>query len=394
MGLSFSPVKYAALNVTHDCNLRCRYCYAGDKIDRPMDMPTARQAVDFLADQADDNCVITFFGGEPLLEFDLIREIVAYSRKKYDRRVQFRMSTNGTLIRPQILDYFEDNGLYFVLSIDGNQRQHDANRAFADNRGSYRSISRHLNDILDFNPYTIAVSVVTPETTEYVSEGVRHLFDQGFRYVLQTLDYSAPWTTAHVHALRSQYADLAKHYFNKLEAGEKIFYSPFDERIKTHAQKPYGRGDLCDLANSQIAIAPSGRIYPCVQFIGTDDGRYLDNVIGDVSSGFDPGRRDWFVSENYREKESCKDCVLYGRCATFCGCVNWRATGSLDKVPPIICEHERMLMPIVDKLANRLWKKKITLFKRKFYEPAFPVSSYIEDCLIRVRASHATNKTG
>jgi uncharacterized protein len=361
VAISFSPVKFAALNVTHNCNLRCAYCYAGDKIDRPMNLPTARQAIDFLADQTDDGCVVTFFGGEPLLAFELIREVVAYSRNKYGRRVQFRMSTNGTLIRPHILDYFRENGLYFVLSIDGDQRQHDTNRTFADHRGSYRSISNHLDDILAFNPYTIAVSVVTPATVEYVSEGVRHLFDRGFRYVLQTLDYSAPWDSAHVRELKRQYTDLAKYYFDRMAAGEKIFYSPFDERIKTHAQKPYGKGDLCDLANSQIAIAPSGRIYPCVQFIGPDEGRYLDNVIGDVSSGFDPARREWFISENYRDKESCKDCALHGRCATFCGCVNWRATGSLDKVPPIVCEHERMLMPIVDRLANRLWKKNIIL---------------------------------
>lgn len=389
----FLPVRYAALNVTHNCNLRCKYCYAGDKINRPMDAAIAKQAIDFLADQSPDGCVVTFFGGEPLLEFDLVREIVEYSRRKYDRGVQFRMSTNGTLIRPEILDYFKENGLYFVLSLDGSRRQHDTNRSFADNRGSYNSITKHLDDILNFNRYTIAVSVVTPDTAGYVSEGVRHLFDKGFRYVLQTLDYAAPWENSHVRELKSQYEDLAKYYFDKLAAGEKIFFSPFDERIKTHAQKPYGRGDLCDLANSQIAIAPSGRIYPCVQFIGTDDGRYLENVIGDVFSGFDPRRREWFIDENYREKESCKDCALYGRCATFCGCVNWRATGSLDQIPAIICEHERTLMPIVDRLANKLWKKNITLFKRKFYEPTFPVSSYIEDCLIRGRENHATHKS-
>ncbi len=388
-----AAVKYAALNITHNCNLRCKYCYAGDKINRPMDESTARQAVDFLADQSDDGCIVTFFGGEPLLEFDLIRDTIEYSRGKYDRKVQFRMSTNGTLLRPQILDYFRASGLYFVLSIDGNKRQHDANRSYADCRGSYDSIDKHLDDILNFNPYTIAVSVVTPDTVEYVSEGARHLFARGFRYVLQSLDYSAAWETSHIHELKLQYAALAKYYFDQLRAGEKIFYSPFDERIKTRANKPYGKGDLCDLANSQVAIAPSGRIYPCVQFIGTDDGRYLDNVIGDVASGFDVGRREWFIDENYREKESCKDCALHGRCATFCGCVNWRATGSLNEIPPIICEHERMLMPIVDKLANKLWKQNITLFKRKFYEPTFPVSSYIEDCLVRGRADRVTHPT-
>lgn len=91
---------------------------------------------------------------------------------------------------------------------------------------------------------------------------------------------------------------------------------------------------------------------------------------------------------NYREKTSCLGCDLNGRCATFCGCINWRATGKLHTIPPIICEHERMLIPIVDALANKLWKKQIPLFKRKFYEKSFPVSSYIEDCVIKKGGKH------
>jgi uncharacterized protein len=222
-----------------------------------------------------------------------------------------------------------------------------------------------------------------------VADGVKHLFDVGFRYVLQTLDYSAPWQSDDLRVLKKQYASLSRFYFSALSAGRKIYYSPFDERIKSRAQKPYGKGDLCDLANSQVAIAASGRIYPCVQFVGTDDGLYLENMIGDVFNGFDETRRTWFVKENYRAKSSCSGCALEQRCAIYCGCVNWRATGSLSTIPPIICEHERMLMPIVDKLANKLWKKNVPLFERKFYEKTFPVSSYIEDCMLKGEGSHA-----
>lgn len=359
-----------------------------------MSPAVAERAVDFLAGQADTAVVITLFGGEPLLEFDLIRGIIGYSAGKYGSRVQYRMSTNGTLIRPDILRFMKENGLYFVLSLDGDREQHDCNRRFAGRKGSYESITAHLDDIFEFNPYTIAVSVVTPETAHMFADGVRHLFDKGFRYVLQTLDYSAPWNNSHIRNMKKQYELLAKYYFDKLSAGDKISYSPFDERIKTYAKKPYELGDLCDLANSQVAIAPSGRIYPCVQFIGSDSGKYLENVIGDVSSGFNTERREWFIRENYREKDPCRDCSLHGRCATFCGCVNWRATGSLHTIPPIICEHERMLMPIVDRMANRMWKKNIALFKRKFYEPTFPLSSYIEDCKIKGGARRAPNQAG
>ncbi|MDI6739955.1 MAG: SPASM domain-containing protein, partial [Candidatus Edwardsbacteria bacterium] len=234
------------------------------------------------------------------------------------------------------------------------------------------------------------VSVVVPETAPLLAEGVKRLFGLGFKYVLQTLDYSARWESSHITTLRSQYRRLADFYFAALRKGRKIYYSPFDERIKTHAQKPYGPGDLCDLANTQIAIAPSGRIYPCVQFIGSDGPGEQKHTIGDVASGFDAAKRTYFVEQNRREKECCVGCALNGRCATFCGCVNWRATGSIDKIPAVICEHERMLMPIADELANSLWAKNVKLFKRKFYERTFPVSSYIEDCSLGVK--HAADQ--
>jgi len=387
--VELSEVKYSALNLTHNCNLRCSYCYAGPKQQRAMSLRTALQSVDFLASQAKRRCTITFLGGEPLLEFGLIRQLVEYSQKTYDSKIAFRMSTNGTLITPEVLQFFQEYDVYFALSIDGNQAQHDQCRRYANNRGSYQDISDRLQAIHNFNPYTIAVSVIVPETAGYLAAGVKDLFEKGFRYVLQTLDYSAQWKSKDIAVLKEQYKKLAKYYADSLKAGKKIYYSPFDERIKTWAQKSRKPGDICDLANSQIAIAPSGRIYPCVQFIGSDDGAWTENSIGDVAIGFDSDKREHFITWNYEDRQSCVGCALYGRCATYCGCINWRATGDLSTIPPIICEHERVLMPIVDAMANKLWDKKIPLFKRKFYEKSYPVSSYIEDCLIKRGGKHA-----
>lgn len=304
----------------------------------------------------------------------------------------FRLSTNGTLITKDILEYLKEKEIYFVLSIDGEKEQHNYNRIYKNGSGSYQNIIEKLSSIFKINPYVIAVSVITPETTKYLSVGVKTLFNKGFLYVLQTLDYSAKWEKKHIKVLKKQYSELTEFYYNNIINNNKIYYSPFDERIKTWAQKPYEKGDLCDLANTQIAIAPSGRIYPCVQFIGSDDEAHRHNSIGDVFSGFIQYKRRYFIEQNYLDKESCMGCVLNGRCATYCGCVNWRATGFLNKIPAIICEHEKMLMPMVDKIANKLWSRNSLLFKRKFYEKTFPLSSYIEDCLIKEAKSYAKDK--
>ncbi len=348
-----------------------------------MTQDTALQALKFLALQSNGSCAVTFFGGEPLMQFDLIKEIVARGKLEFPGKFAFRMATNGTLLTTDTIEFLKTNGVYFSLSLDGSPEQQNFNRVDVSGQGSYELVAAGLDATLAFNPYTVAVSVVTPETVEYLAEGVKHLFGLGFRYVVQTLNYSADWHSEDIKRLKRQYQDLAGFYFDSLKAGKKLYYSPFDSRIQTWAQKPIVPGELCDLANSQIAIAVSGRLYPCVQFVAEDDETARASAIGDVWSGFDPTRRAWFVEQNRQEPETCVGCTLHGRCATYCGCVNWKTTGHLNRIPPLICEHERMLMPIVDRLANKLWKGKVELFKRKFYDKTFPISSYIEDCLMK-----------
>jgi uncharacterized protein len=388
-----SNIKFAALCITHNCNLRCKYCYAGKKSPKTMSLETAKKSLKYLHDNSNGKCIVTFFGGEPLIDFELLKKIVNYSQEKYGEKIKFRLSTNGTLLTKKIISYLKSHQIYFVLSIDGNKNQNDLNRKSQKGIGSYYLIEKNIKSILEVNEYAIAVSVVNPATSTLFSEGVKHLWSLGFKYILQTLDYSAPWDKKDLKNLEKQYKSIANFYSELLIKGEKIYYSPFDERIKTRAQKPYEKGDICDLANTQIAIAPSGRIYPCVQFIEDDNDHSAIQAIGDVFSGFDPQKRLNTIKRNYRDKKSCKECPLEGRCATYCGCINFRCTGKIDQIPPIICEHERLLMPIVDRMANKLWKKNVILFKRKFYEKTFSISSYMEDCCLQKEKTHVENKT-
>jgi uncharacterized protein len=138
--MTLSSVKYCALNLTHNCNLRCSYCYAGPKIKKSMPLKTALKAIDFLAGQASGSCTVTFFGGEPLLGFSLLKEIVTYSIKTYKQKIIFRLSTNGTLLSPEIMQYIRKHDIVFALSIDGHKEQHDLCRSSDSQRGSYSDI--------------------------------------------------------------------------------------------------------------------------------------------------------------------------------------------------------------------------------------------------------------
>lgn len=380
--MKLNNIKYIALNLTHKCNLRCAYCYAGDKTGETMTAETAFQSIDFINRECDNHATVTFFGGEPLLEFELMKTVVEYTEQNYNGKINFRLSTNGTRLNEEMLRWFGKHKIFFTLSLDGSREQQNRGRRTAGDKNSYDSVAGSVDSILAFNPYTMVVSVIYPETVDQLAAGVKHLFSLGFRYVLQTLDYSNNWESGHIKELKNQYEELSRFYFDSLKSGKKIYYSPFDERIKTHAQKPYGKGDLCDIGNTQIAIAPSGIIYPCVQFVGNDTTNERVNSLGSVHSGFDDKKRHEVVELNYSDRQECSGCALDGRCANYCGCVNWKSTGSIKTIPPIICEHERMLMPIVDRLGNKLWKQNVSLFKDKFYNPYYPVSSYIEDCMV------------
>ncbi len=315
-----------------------------------------------------------------MLETKLIKATVAYAESTYPGKAKFRVATNGTLLTTELMQWFAEHEILFTLSLDGHAELQDMERRTAGDKGSYAQVTAHLDEILKFNPYSVVVSVITPNTVDQMARAAKHLFGLGFRYVMQTLDFTGDWTDSHLGVLKKQYSDLAKYYERELGKGKKIYYAAFDERIKTWAEHPYENGTVCDLGNTQIAIAPSGRIYPCVQLVGQDDSGREDLVIGDINSGFTSVKREKVVQQNYAAKEECKECALDGRCSNFCGCLNWTTTGSIGGVAPMVCEHERLVMPIADRLANRLWKRNNELFRKKFYDPLYPITSYIEDC--------------
>ena len=113
-------------------------------------------------------------------------------------------------------------------------------------------------------------------------------------------------------------------------------------------------------------MAASGRLYPCVQFVASDDPKNSEFCLGDVFSGFDAAARGWLVQNNQALREGCEGCALEGRCANYCGCVNWKSTGRLNRVPAILCAHEQMIIPIADAVATRLWKGNRPLFEKRF----------------------------
>jgi uncharacterized protein len=176
--------------------------------------------------------------------------------------------------------------------------------------------------------------------------------------------------------LKRQYRKLAKFYYQNTLAENKFYLSPFESKINSHINNQTYCPERCDLGNKQLSVAPNGDLFPCVEFVG--DSEYK---IGDIFQGLDKEKRQELHQRNEVEKRGCHRCAVANRCNHFCACQNKRATGRLDDVSPILCYSEQTLIPIVDKLASRLYKKRSGMFIQKNYNEYYPILSVIEDRL-------------
>ena len=145
-------------------------------------------------------------------------------------------------------------------------------------------------------------------------------------------------------------------------------------KINSHVNNRTYCGERCELGKNQISIAPDGSMYPCIEFIG--DAQYK---IGDVWNGLNSGFQKNLISQNKNEKAECEACAIRRRCNHYCACQNKRSTGSYYEVSPALCRHEQILLPIADKLAQRLYKKRSGMFNQKHYNEFYPILSIVED---------------
>ena len=359
----------AVLHLTKSCNLRCRYCYAPDKIKQSMERETAEKAIDLVAGMGKSSACISYFGGEPLMVFGMIEGLTRYAEAAGERQgvqMHFRLSTNGILFTEQQLAFCRDHNILFAVSLDGDQAAHDAQRVQANGEGSWHLIDDKLDMILAYNPYTVFTSVVTPQTARRLFSSIEYMWGRGIRFIVHQLDYTHPgWTPALLEELGESYRQIAGFYLDKVRSGEHFHLSLFDDKLKTHASSPIKLGEICDFGAKKISVAPDGRLYPCVQFI-SDKPDADDYCIGDVEHGFNE-RREQLIAINRSERAQCEGCALQGRCSNYCGCMNWQVTGKLTEVPGILCAHEQLLIPIVDEVGNQLWSERESHFLKKHY---------------------------
>lgn len=360
------------LFVDHQCNLRCTYCYNGDKFSRRMSADVMRQAVRLGLDSARDILEVSFFGGEPLLHTGFIDETVETVEREVRQRasglrVAFVMNTNATLIDDAALRLMRPPRSFIVnVSIDGPPEVHDRVRLTTGGKGTFDAVVGGVGRLKEAGiPFQI-LAVVTPESARMLGRTVETLLGLGPRKAQLSVDYRARWTEEGIAELAAGLRDAGDAWMSVFRAGTAIPLNPMHGKILAYLHGGMPCPSRCLLGNGELTVTPQGRLYPCAQMVGEDSDTTL--VIGDVAGGVDPSLVARLMAAKDRIDETCGGCALRDRCQSHCGCRHVALSGELGKVTAALCETESAFIVEADRIAEVLFAEKCPAFMSYYYE--------------------------
>lgn len=344
-------IKSLCLHIAHDCNLRCAYCFAAEGTYRGkrayMTREVARAALDFLMRQSQGRrqLEVDFFGGEPLINFDVVKDAVAYGRqleKEFGKEIRFTMTTNAYHVTDEMADFINREMKNLVISVDGRECVHDAQRKNAAGEGSWQKVTRHARRLIDGRgdrEYYIR-GTYTAANLDF-TEDVRCIADLGFDQIsLEPVVAEGPLslTEAHLPALSAEYQRLGDLIEQRRAEGRpfNFFHFMMDFTGGPCLNKRL-RG--CGAGVEYAAITPEGDVYPCHQFVGHEQFR-----MGSVLDGGEPDARiaEQFAGCHVYNKPACAQCWAKYYCSGGCAANAFKTNGDILSPHKLSCEIERM----------------------------------------------------
>lgn len=344
-------IKALCLNIAHDCNLRCRYCFAGQggygQWRMLMSFDVARRAVDFLIAHSGprQHCEMDFFGGEPLMNWHVVQQTVAYVReqeKKHNKIIKLSLTTNGMLLDEEKVKYLTDNHIALILSLDGRKENHDRMRPGVHGEGTYDRVLKNLQYCVahrDGEEYYVR-GTYTKYNLDFTQD-VLDMVDKGFPAVSMEPvvgDLTEPYAIQEedLPRVKEEYETLAKTFLAREEAGRPFFYFHFNMNLWQGPCLPKRlRG--CGAGHEYLAVVPNGDIYPCHQFVGRDG-----YVIGNVYEGLKNMKMMREFRENHvLNKPECVGCWAKFFCSGGCHANNETYAGDIHKPFHISCEIQK-----------------------------------------------------
>lgn len=340
--VDISDHKKYTIAITLKCNLACDYCYIQKK-NSLMSLSTARKAVDFIFENAErnDKIDINFFGGEPLLEFDLIKKItdMIHAQSNFGRdRVAISVVTNGTIFSKDIADFLIKKNIALCISCDGPKIVQDKFRHFPDGKGSSAIVETNIRQALSVFPLTPINAVYSPDNLQHLPQVVDYLSFLGARNIYLSPNISAKWAKKDAEMLPKVYDAIGKRYISYYINKIPRYISLIDGKISVILRGGYKPLERCRMGKGEFAFAPSGNVYPCERLIGSDEG--LEHYLGNVNNGDILSKTCQEISNAAVNKE-CLDCGIKDYCMNWCGCTNYHSTGNYNIVSPFVCSSEK-----------------------------------------------------
>ncbi len=347
-------VKALCLHIAHTCNLNCAYCFAsqgkyhGDRA--VMSFEVGKQALDFLVAHSGTrrNLEVDFFGGEPLMNFQVVKDLVAYARsieKEAGKNFRFTLTTNGLLIDDDVIDFANRECSNVVLSLDGRKEIHDRYRVDYAGNGSWEKIVPKFRKLVESrggkNYYMRGT--FTHANPDFL-EDIKVMLDLGFRElsmepVVAAEGDASALTEEDLPVVMEQYEKLAELMIQKRKAGDPFTFYHYMIDL-TGGPCIYKRISGCGSGTEYMAVTPWGDLYPCHQFVGEEKFR-----LGDIWKGVEnTAIQDDFMACNVYAREECRTCWARLYCSGGCAANAYHATGSVRGVYEYGCKLFRKRM--------------------------------------------------
>lgn len=345
-------IKALCLNIIHDCNLKCRYCFADEGeyngCRKTMSAKVGKDAIDFVIRNSGKrkNIEVDLFGGEPLMAFDTIKEIVDYARvqeKIHNKNIRFTMTTNSTLLNDEIIDYLDKNMGNIILSIDGRKEVNDNVRIRYDGTGSYDTILPKIKKMVEARDKSKTYYVrgtFTRENTDFF-EDVKHFVNEGFdeisiEPVVLPNEHELSLRESDLPTIFEQYDKLYEYMVKKYEEGNEFKFYHFNIDLQG-GPCIYKRISGCGAGHEYVAVTPDGEIYPCHQFVGNPDF-----LMGDIYSGV----KNFKIVQELKDahiynKPTCKNCWARFYCSGGCQANNFNFNGDVHIPYEIGCKMQK-----------------------------------------------------
>lgn len=344
-------VKALCLHIAHDCNLACKYCFAeeGEYHGRRalMSFEVGKKALDFLVANSGNrvNLEVDFFGGEPLMNWDVVKQLVAYGRsleEPNNKKFRFTLTTNGVLLNDEVTEFVNKEMSNVVLSLDGRKEVNDRMRPFRTGKGSYDLIVPKFQKLAESRNQTnyYIRGTFTRNNLDF-SEDVKHFADLGFKQmsiepVVGPEEDPYSIREQDLPQIMEEYDKLALEYIDRYKKGNGFNFFHFMIDL-TQGPCVYKRLSGCGSGTEYLAVTPWGDFYPCHQFVGNEDF-----LMGNVDEGITkPELVKEFGNCNVYSKEKCKNCFAKFYCSGGCAANSYNFHGTINDAYDIGCEMQR-----------------------------------------------------